>query len=139
MKGYLGREQETSNAYLGEWFRTGDMGRFDEDGELYIVDRCKDMVLVGGFNVFPNEVDGVLSTCAGVTEAAAAGIRTESGSEELHAFVVTSDPECTAESVLAHCRNELTGYKVPRKVHFIEELPKNPIGKILRRHLQDHA
>ena len=108
-------------------------------GELHIVDRCKDMVLVGGFNVFPNEVDGVLSTCAGVTEAAAAGIRTESGSEELHAFVVTSDPDCTAESVLAHCRNELTGYKVPRKVHFIEELPKNPIGKILRRHLQDHA
>lgn len=139
MKGYLGREQETANAYLGEWFKTGDMGRFDEDGELYIVDRCKDMVLVGGFNVFPNEVDGVLSTCIGVTEAAAAGVRTESGAEELHAFVVTSDPNCTEAAVLAHCRNELTGYKVPRKVHFIEELPKNPIGKILRRHLQDHV
>ncbi|MFN3213205.1 MAG: AMP-binding protein [Henriciella sp.] len=139
MKGYLGREQETANAYLGEWFKTGDMGRFDEEGELYIVDRCKDMVLVSGFNVFPNEIDGVLGTCPGITEAAAAGIRTESGAEELHAFVVTSDPDCTADSVLAHCRTHLTGYKVPRKVHFIEELPKNPIGKILRRHLQDYA
>jgi long-chain acyl-CoA synthetase len=139
MKGYLGRDQETANAYFGEWFKTGDMGRFDEDGELYIVDRCKDMVLVSGFNVFPNEIDGILGTCPGVTEAAAAGIRTESDAEELHAFVVTSDPDCTADSVLAHCRAHLTGYKVPRKVHFIEELPKNPIGKILRRHLQDYA
>lgn len=139
MKGYLGRDQETSNAYHGEWFKTGDMGRFDTNGELYIVDRCKDMVLVGGFNVFPNEIDGILSTCPGVTEAAAAGIRTETGAEELHAFIVSDDPDCTAEAVLAHCRNHLTGYKVPRKVHFIEELPKNPIGKILRRHLQDHV
>lgn len=139
MKGYLGRDQETRNAHHGDWFKTGDMGRFDANGELHIVDRCKDMVLVGGFNVFPNEVDAVLTTCPGVSEAASAGIRTESASEELHAFVVTDDETLTAETVLAHCRNALTGYKVPRRVHFIDELPKNPIGKILRRKLQDYC
>ncbi|MEE2929668.1 MAG: long-chain-fatty-acid--CoA ligase, partial [Pseudomonadota bacterium] len=102
-----------------------------------IVDRCKDMVLVSGFNVFPNEVDGVLASCPGLLEAASAGIRTEAGSEELHAFVVAKDGGLTEEQVLNHCRTNLTGYKVPRKVHFIEELPKNPIGKILRRKLQE--
>ena len=139
MQGYLGRDQETQNAYHGEWFKTGDMGRFDARGELHIVDRCKDMVLVSGFNVFPNEIDGILSTCPGVGEAASAGIRVASGGEELHAFVVKQDENLTAESVMAHCRSELTGYKVPRRVHFIEELPKNPIGKILRRKLQDYC
>ncbi|NQY12644.1 MAG: AMP-binding protein [Henriciella sp.] len=139
MQGYLGRDQETQNAYHGEWFKTGDMGRFDANGELHIVDRCKDMVLVSGFNVFPNEVDAVLGTCDGIAEAASAGIRVESASEELHAFVVKQDESLTAEAVLAPCRSHLTGYKVPRKVHFIEELPKNPIGKILRRHLQDYC
>ncbi|MEL7057974.1 MAG: AMP-binding protein [Pseudomonadota bacterium] len=139
MQGYLGRDQETQNAYHGEWFKTGDMGRFDARGELHIVDRCKDMVLVSGFNVFPNEIDGILSTCPGVGEAASAGIRVSSGGEELHAFVVKQDENLTAESVMAHCRSELTGYKVPRRVHFIEELPKNPIGKILRRKLQDYC
>ena len=139
MQGYLGRDQETQNAYHGEWFKTGDMGRFDARGELHIVDRCKDMVLVSGFNVFPNEIDGILSTCPGVGEAASAGIRVSSGGEELHAFVVKQDENLTAESVMAHCRSELTGDKVPRRVHFIEELPKNPIGKILRRKLQDYC
>jgi long-chain acyl-CoA synthetase len=139
MQGYLGRDQETQNAYHGEWFKTGDMGRFDANGELHIVDRCKDMVLVSGFNVFPNEIDAVLGTCDGIAEAASAGIRVDSASEELHAFVVKQDESLTAEAVLAHCRNHLTGYKVPRKVHFIEELPKNPIGKILRRQLQDYC
>ncbi|MEM9841496.1 MAG: AMP-binding protein [Pseudomonadota bacterium] len=139
MKGYLGRELETDNAYYAGWFKTGDMGRFDDNGELYIVDRSKDMVLVGGFNVFPNEVDAVLSTCPGIAEAASAGIRAQNGDEELQAFVVKHDPNLSEEAVLRHCRDALTGYKVPRKVHFIEELPKNPIGKILRRKLQDHA
>ncbi|MEL7111480.1 MAG: AMP-binding protein [Pseudomonadota bacterium] len=137
MKGYLGREQETESAYHGDWFKTGDMGRFDANGELHIVDRCKDMVLVGGFNVFPNEVDGILGTCPGLAEAASAGIKSETGGEALHAFVVKQDPTLTESAVLEHCRAHLTGYKVPRKVHFIDELPKNPIGKILRRKLQD--
>lgn len=139
MSGYLGRTRETEAAYHGDWFKTGDMGRFDENGELHIVDRCKDMVLVGGFNVFPNEVDQVLGACPGIGEAAAAGIRTEGGGEELRAFAVKADPELTEADVLDYCRAHLTGYKVPRRVHFIEELPKNPIGKILRRHLQDYC
>lgn len=139
MSGYLGRDQETEKAHHGDWFKTGDMGRFDAQGELHIVDRCKDMVLVGGFNVFPNEVDSVLGTCPGIGEAASAGIHTQAGQEELQAFVVRQDPELTAEAVLAHCRMHLTGYKVPRRVHFIDELPKNPIGKILRRKLQEHC
>lgn len=139
MKGYLGRDQETESAYHGDWFKTGDMGRFDQNGELHIVDRCKDMVLVSGFNVFPNEIDPVLASCEGVLEAACAGIRNESGAEELQAFIVKKDHSLTAETVLAHCRSHLTGYKVPRRVHFIDELPKNPIGKILRRKLQDYC
>lgn len=137
MKGYLGREQETESSYHGDWFKTGDMGRFDENGELHIVDRCKDMVLVSGFNVFPNEVDGVLASCPGLLEAASAGIRTEAGAEELHAFVVMKDEDLSESVVLDHCRAHLTGYKVPRRVHFVEELPKNPIGKILRRKLRE--
>ncbi|MEM9179694.1 MAG: AMP-binding protein, partial [Pseudomonadota bacterium] len=139
MQGYLGRDQETRNAYHGDWFKTGDMGRFDARGELHIVDRCKDMVLVSGFNVFPNEIDGILSTCPGIVEAASAGIRAATGGEELHAFVVKQDENLSAETVMAHCRSHLTGYKVPRRVHFIDELPKNPIGKILRRKLQDYC
>jgi long-chain acyl-CoA synthetase len=139
MTGYLGREQETAASYHGEWFKTGDMGQFDQNGDLHIVDRCKDMVLVGGFNVFPNEVDEVLTACPGVGEAASAGIGTETKGEELRAFVVKSDESLSEADVLAYCRDHLTGYKVPRKVHFIEELPKNPIGKILRRKLQDHC
>lgn len=95
------------------------------------------MVLVSGFNVFPNEVDEVLSACPGVGEAASAGIRSEDGGEELHAFIVKGEGELREADVLAYCRDHLTGYKVPRKVHFIEELPKNPIGKILRRKLQE--
>ncbi len=137
MTGYLGRDQETKASYHGNWFKTGDMGRFDKGGELHIVDRCKDMVLVGGFNVFPNEVDEVLTACPGVSEAASAGIRTEEGGEELHAFVVRGEAELSQADILGHCRDHLTGYKVPRQVHFIDELPKNPIGKILRRKLQE--
>jgi len=137
MTGYLGREQETKASYHGDWFKTGDMGQFDKNGELHIVDRCKDMVLVGGFNVFPNEVDEVLTACPGVGEAASAGIRSETGSEELHAFVVKGDDAVREADILAYCRDHLTGYKVPRQVHFIEELPKNPIGKILRRKLPE--
>lgn len=137
MTGYLGREQETKASYHGDWFKTGDMGQFDKAGELHIVDRCKDMVLVSGFNVFPNEVDEVLSACPGVGEAASAGIRGEDGSEALHAFVVKGDEALREVDILAYCRDHLTGYKVPREVHFIDELPKNPIGKILRRKLQD--
>lgn len=136
MKGYLFRPDETRGAFRDGWMRTGDIGLLDEDGYLKIVDRAKDMVLVGGFNVFPNEVDEVLSVCPGVLEAASAGVPAGNGDEELHAFVVRRDPALTAADVLAHCSQHLTGYKRPRKIHFVDELPKSPIGKILRRELR---
>jgi long-chain acyl-CoA synthetase len=91
---------------------------------------------VGGFNVFPNEVDEVLNACPGVLEAASAGIKVAQSEEELHAFVVRRDESLTAKDVLAHCAQHLTGYKRPRTVHFVSELPKSPIGKILRRELR---
>ena len=136
MAGYLHRPEETSAAFFKGWMRTGDIGQIDADGYLKIVDRAKDMVLVGGFNVFPNEVDEVLNACPGVLEAASAGIKTLNSEEELHAFVVRRDPALTQQDVMAHCATALTGYKRPRTVHFVEELPKSPIGKILRRELR---
>lgn len=136
MSGYLFRPDETSAAFTGGWMHTGDIGTLDADGYLTIVDRAKDMVLVGGFNVFPNEVDAVLGTCPGIVEAASAGIKVGHSEEELHAFVVRQDGTLSAEDVLAHCALHLTGYKRPRVVHFVDELPKSPIGKILRRELR---
>jgi long-chain acyl-CoA synthetase len=136
MSGYLHRPDETNAAFLNGWMRTGDIGVLDADGYLKIVDRAKDMVLVGGFNVFPNEVDEVLNACPGVLEAASAGIPVGGSEEELHAFVVRRDPSLTAAEVQAHCSQHLTGYKRPRKIHFVDELPKSPIGKILRRELR---
>lgn len=136
MTGYLFRPDETSAAFVDGWMRTGDIGMLSEDGYLRIVDRAKDMVLVGGFNVFPNEVDEVLNACPGVLEAASAGIQVKNSEEELHAFVVRRDPSLSAEDVQAHCAVQLTGYKRPRKIHFVDELPKSPIGKILRRELR---
>jgi long-chain acyl-CoA synthetase len=136
MTGYLHRPDETASTFVDGWMRTGDIGCFDTDGYLKIVDRAKDMVLVGGFNVFPNEVDEVLNACPGVAEAASAGIKARHSDEELHAFVVRRDPALTSEMVLAHCAQQLTGYKRPRTVHFVDELPKSPIGKILRRELR---
>jgi len=116
--------------------RTGDIGTIDKDGYLKIVDRAKDMVLVGGFNVFPNEVDEVLNACPGVLEAASAGIKVANSEEELHAFVVRRESGLTVQDVQAHCARHLTGYKRPRTIHFVDELPKSPIGKILRRELR---
>ena len=136
MSGYLHRPDETAAAFANGWMRTGDIGTLDEDGYLKIVDRAKDMVLVGGFNVFPNEVDEVLNACPGVLEAASAGIKVANSEEELHAFVVRRENGLTVQDVQAHCAQHLTGYKRPRTIHFVDELPKSPIGKILRRELR---
>jgi len=136
MSGYLDRPDETAAAFVDGWMRTGDIGTIDQDGYLKIVDRAKDMVLVGGFNVFPNEVDEVLNGCLGVLEAASAGIKVSHSDEELHAFVVRRESGLTAQEVHAHCALHLTGYKRPRTVHFVDELPKSPVGKILRRELR---
>jgi long-chain acyl-CoA synthetase len=136
MSGYLHRPDETAAAFANGWMRTGDIGTIDQDGYLKIVDRAKDMVLVGGFNVFPNEVDEVLNACPGVLEAASAGIKVANSEEELHAFVVRRENGLTVQDVQAHCAQHLTGYKRPRTIHFVDELPKSPIGKILRGELR---
>ena len=136
VRGYWRNPQATAETFVDGWIKTGDLGKVDEEGFLYIVDRAKDMVLVGGFNVFPNEVDEVLNACPGIAEAASAGIKARHSEEELHAFVVRRDPALTSDMVMAHCAAQLTGYKRPRTVHFVDELPKSPIGKILRRELR---
>jgi len=111
----------------------------DEKGFLRIVDRKKDMILVSGFNVYPNEVEDVVALHPGVLEVAAIGVPNEKSGEAVKIFVVRKDPKLTAEAIIAHCRDSLTGYKVPHYVEFRDELPKTNVGKILRRALRDSA
>ena len=138
MRGYWGRPEETAKVMLpGGWLRTGDIGRMDERGRTYIEDRKKDMILVSGFNVYPNEVEGVVAQMAGVLEVAAVAQPDEKSGEVVALFIVKKDPALTSEQVVAFCRRELTGYKLPRAIYFREELPKTNVGKILRRTLRD--
>lgn len=138
MRGYWNRPEETAEVLSKDgWFRTGDIGRMDEKGYVYIEDRKKDMILVSGFNVYPNEIEGVVVAHDGILEAAAIGIPDAHSGEAVKLFVVKRDPELTAERVLEHCRNNLAGYKVPKRVEFRDELPKTNVGKILRRALRD--
>jgi long-chain acyl-CoA synthetase len=138
MRGYWNCPEETAQAISKDgWFRTGDIGRMDEKGYVYIEDRKKDMILVSGFNVYPNEIENVAVAHDGILEAAAIGIPDARSGEAVKLFVVKRDPELTAERVLEHCRNNLAGYKVPKRVEFRDELPKTNVGKILRRALRD--
>ena len=138
MKGYWQRPDETSNVMTPDgWFKSGDIGIMDPDGFTKIVDRKKDMILVSGFNVYPNEVEDVLASHPGILEVAAVGVPDEKSGEVVKVFVVKKDPNLTAESVLEHARSGLTGYKVPKSVEFRNELPKTNVGKILRRALRD--
>ena len=138
MQGYWNRPEETDKVMLpGGWLRTGDIGRMDEKGLSYIEDRKKDMILVSGFNVYPNEVEGVVAKMAGVLEVAAVAQDDEKSGEVVALFVVKKDPALTKEDVVTFCKRELTGYKVPRAVYFRDELPKTNVGKILRRDLRD--
>jgi long-chain acyl-CoA synthetase len=140
MWGYYQRPEETAAVLTPDgWLRTGDLGYMDERGYIFIVDRKKDMILVSGFNVYPNEVEGVAVTHPGVLEAAAIGMPDERSGEVVKLVVVKRDPALTAESVIEHCRKELTAYKVPRVVEFRESLPKTNVGKILRRELRNPA
>jgi long-chain acyl-CoA synthetase len=111
----------------------------DDRGFIRIVDRKKDMILVSGFNVYPNEIEGVLAMHPGVLECAAIGVPDKKSGEAVKLFIVKKDPALTAEDVLRHCREHLTGYKCPRDVEFRSELPKSNVGKILRRELRDEA
>lgn len=138
MEGYWQRPQDTADVMLpGGWLRTGDIGRMDADGYTFIEDRKKDMILVSGFNVYPNEVENVVVEMPGILEAAAIGVPNESTGEIVKLFVVRTDESITKKDVLDYCRENLTGYKRPRLVEFRDELPKTNVGKILRRELRD--
>jgi long-chain acyl-CoA synthetase len=119
------------------WLRTGDIGRMDERGFVFIEDRKKDMITVSGFKVFPNEVEAVIAAHPGVLEVAAVAQADERAGEVVAVFVVKKDPALTAEQIIEHCRKEMTSYKIPRHVYFRAELPKTNVGKILRRALRD--
>ena len=138
MKGYWQRPEETAQVLDSEgWLHTGDMAKMDEQGFFYIVDRKKDMILVSGFNVYPNEIEDVIALMPGVLEVAAVGVPDEKSGEAVKVVIVKKDPELTAEQVKAHARENLTGYKQPKFVEFRTELPKTNVGKILRRELRD--
>ena len=138
MQGYWQRPAETAEAIDAEgWLHTGDMARMDDAGYFYIVDRKKDMILVSGFNVYPNEIEDVLAGMPGVREVAAVGVPDEKSGETVKVVIVRSDPSLTADQVKAYAREQLTGYKRPHHVEFRDELPKTNVGKILRRELRD--
>jgi long-chain acyl-CoA synthetase len=140
MAGYWQRPDETAKVMTSDgFFMTGDIGKMDSRGYITIVDRKKDMILVSGFNVYPNEIEGVVVMLPGVVECAAVGVIDKKSGEAVKLFVVRRDPALTVEQVLDHCRNHLTAYKCPRDVEFRRELPKSNVGKILRRELRDEA
>ncbi|MEX1197221.1 MAG: AMP-binding protein [Pseudohongiellaceae bacterium] len=138
MKGYWQNEEATRESITEEgWFKTGDYAQFDEDDFVRIVDRKKDMINVSGFNVYPSEIEEVVNSHPGVAESAAIGIPDESSGEKIKLFVVRRDNVLTMDDVTAHCRENLTAYKVPRDIEFADDLPKTNVGKILRRELRD--
>jgi long-chain acyl-CoA synthetase len=136
MKGYWNRPDETDKCFLGDYFLTGDVGVMEQDGFFKIVDRKKEMVLVSGFNVYPNEVENAISENEKVLEVGVRGEKNSDGTEYVKAFVVKKDPSLTEEEVISESRKLLTGYKVPKEVVFRDELPKSNVGKILRRLLK---
>jgi len=138
MSGYWNRPEDTAKVMTADgYFRTGDIGVMDETGYTKIVDRKKDMILVSGFNVYPNEVEEVIASQPGVLECAVIGIPDSKSGEAVKAFVVKKDPNLTAEDVVKFCQEQLTGYKVPKHIEFRTDLPKTNVGKILRRQLRD--
>lgn len=139
MKGYLNLPEDTAAALRGGWLYTGDVAYMDEDGYVFIVDRKKDMILVGGYNVYPREVEEVLYTHPLVVEAAVIGAPDENFGERVQAYVVRKDESLTDNELREHCRKDLARYKVPVDIIFVEELPKNTTGKILRRALKDRV
>jgi long-chain acyl-CoA synthetase len=138
MSGYWQRAEETANVMTADgFFRTGDIGVMDERGYTKIVDRKKDMILVSGFNVYPNEIEEVIASHPGVLECAVIGVQDAKSGEAVKAFIVKKDPNLTAEEVIKFCGTQLTGYKVPKQIEFRTDLPKTNVGKILRRELRD--
>jgi long-chain acyl-CoA synthetase len=137
MKGYYNRPEATAETIKDGWLCTGDIGMMHTDGYFQIVDRKKDMILVSGFNVFPNEIEEVIAAHAKVLECAAVGQRNEKSGEVVKIFIVKKDKSLTEKEIIAYCRENLTGYKVPKTVEFRKDLPKSNVGKILRRALRE--
>jgi long-chain acyl-CoA synthetase len=137
MKGYWNNPAETAKVMQDGWLKTGDVGHLDAQGYFTITDRKKDMILVSGFNVYPNEIESVVATHPGVLECGAVGVPDAKSGEAVKVVIVRNDASLTKQAVIEHCKGQLTGYKVPRHVEFRDSLPKTPIGKILRRELRD--
>ncbi|MDG2344268.1 MAG: AMP-binding protein [Flavobacteriales bacterium] len=136
MKGYWNRPEETANCMHGDYFLTGDIGTMDEEGYFKIIDRKKEMILVSGFNVYPNDVEKAIAENPKVLEVGVRGEKNEDGIEFVRAFIVKKDDSLTEEEIIEFCRTKLTNYKVPKNISFREELPKSNVGKILRRLLK---
>jgi long-chain acyl-CoA synthetase len=138
LQGYYNMPEETENSIRDGWFHTGDIGKLDEDGYLYIVDRKKDMIIAGGYNIYPRDIDEILFEHPKVMEACAVGVPDQYRGETVKAFIVVKPGETlTEEEMNAYCREKLAAYKVPKIYEFIDELPKSAVGKILRRKLRD--
>ena len=137
MKGYWNNPEETAKVIQDGWLKTGDVGHQDAQGYFTITDRKKDMILVSGFNVYPNEIESVVAAHPGVLECGVVGVPDEKSGEAVKVVIVRKDVALTKDSVISHCKTQLTGYKMPRHVEFRDALPKTPIGKVLRRELRD--
>lgn len=137
MLGYWNRPDETANVMIDGWLRTGDVGHIDARGAITITDRKKDLIIVNGLNVYPNEIESVIAAMPGVLECGVVGVNNPRVGEMVKAVIVKKDPALTRDDVLKHCRAQLTGYKCPRTVVFVKALPKTAVGKILRRNLRD--
>ncbi|MCC5938117.1 MAG: AMP-binding protein [Lunatimonas sp.] len=138
MRGYWQRPEESEKVFLGEWLKTGDIATIDSDGFLRIVDRKKEMILVSGFNVYPNEVEDAIAAHEKVNEVGVIGVRDEKSTEKVVAYVVANDSAVRGEEIIAFARENLTSYKVPKEVYFVDELPKSNVGKILRRIIKEN-
>ncbi|MFH7764449.1 long-chain fatty acid--CoA ligase [Acinetobacter sp. BSP-28] len=134
--GYLNRPNETTETFVDGWLHTGDIAKVDQDGFCYILDRKKDMVIVSGFNVYPNEIEAILVEHPEVLEAAVIGIPDEQTGESVKAFITSSNPNLSSDHILKHCKENLTAYKVPKSIEILNELPKSTVGKILRAELR---
>ncbi len=138
MKGYFENEVETKNVFDGEWLRTGDIAQWSENYHIKIIDRIKDMIIVSGFNVFPSEIENVLSHNPKILECAVVGVPSNTTGESIKLYVVRRDFTLTKEEILEYCRQYLTGYKVPKHIEFVETLPKSAVGKVMRRYLKQN-
>lgn len=139
MRGYWNQPEKTAEVLKDDWLYTGDVAMVDDNGFVRIVDRKKDIIIVSGFNVYPNEVEDVIANLKGVKEVAVVGVEAGIQGEKVKAYIVKSDPSLTKEQIIAHCRQELTNYKIPKEIEFRDELPKTNVGKVLRRALREEV